>query len=272
MILYLQSFALALVAGSILHSVTWRRSMTVTVIGAWLLLLITPAPAPAQNLLGVIQAVLNVINNVIGPLLGGITNIRTGVQNFYQQTLWPQNLIGSNQQWFVAMGNQFYGPFENDFLLPTNSATLPAPQALEQLLLSRNAGNVGPLGGSYSQVYGPLPPTTQVSAALLARMDMDDALAQDGMKQALVFDQAQTSHDQAATSLETAGPNQAPGSAPFNTAGGTSAQLRSALTQLRLAAAMLRAESAKLADDNFYRKESARQAQRLQNDITVVLP
>jgi hypothetical protein len=242
------------------------------VIGTLLLLLITPAPAPAQNLLGAIQAVLNVINNVIGPLLGGINNTQSGMLNFYQQTVWSQNLIGGNQQWFIAMANQFYRLFENDFQLRTKSATLPAPQAFEQILLSRNAANVGALGGSYTQVYGPLPPPTQTSASLLARMDMDDALAQDGMKQALVFDQAQGSSDQAATSLETAGPNQAPGSAPFNTAGGASAELRAALTELRMEAAMLRTESAKLADDNFYRKESSRQAQRLQNDVTFVLP
>jgi hypothetical protein len=269
--IYLQSLCLAILAGSILGSVSWRRCLALTLIGALAVMMITPVPANAQagaGLLGAIQAVLNVINRVIQPILNGINGIRSGIQAFYQQTLWPQNLIATVQRWFMTMSATLYNPFENDFLLPIHSATLPTPQSFEQALLSRTATGMGQLGSLYTQVYGPLPPPRQVSPSLQMRMDVDDAIAQDSMKQALAYDQAQSNNDQAATALEAAGPDQAPGSAPFNTAVGACAQLRSSLIQLRIVSAMLRQESAKLAEENVYRKESTRQSQRLQHEVT----
>jgi hypothetical protein len=213
-----------------------------------------------------------VINQVIQPLLNGIQSIRTGVQGLYEQQIWPQSMIGGAESWFGTIAGLFYQPFETDFLLPVNSATLATPQAFEQALLSRSSGSIGSLGSLYTQLYGPVPPTTQASASARMRMDIDDAMAQDGMKQSLLWDQAQSGNDQAAAAIEGLGAFEAPGSAPFHTAAGASAQLRAALLQLRIVSAMLRQEAAKLAEENMPRKESARQTQRLQNDITAAMP
>ncbi|MFZ0589042.1 MAG: hypothetical protein WAM39_01035 [Bryobacteraceae bacterium] len=273
--IYLQSLCLTILAGSILSSASWRRCLALTLIGTLVLLMMTPVPVKAQagtGLLGAIQAVLNVINHVIQPILNGISSIRSDMQTFYQQTLWPQTLIATAQQLFTTISASLHNPFENDLLLPIHSATLAAPQSFEQAMLSRAVTSMGQLGSLYTQVYGSVPAATQVSPTLQMRMDMDDAIAQDSMKQALAYDQGQANNDQAATVLEAAGPEQAPGSAPFHTAAGACAQLRSSLIQLRIVSAMLRQESAKLAEENTYRKESARQAQRLQHEVTGALP
>jgi hypothetical protein len=95
------------------------------------------------------------------------------------------------------------------------SATLPNPQQLEQLLLSRNPMNVPGVSANYQTVYQTVPVPQNASPQTRDLIDMSDAAAQDAMKRAIAIDAIADAEMQAANQINNQLAQAAPGTAPM---------------------------------------------------------
>jgi len=95
----------ALFAGLMLLSArSRRRIIAISLIGCLAMLVIAPAPAQGQLCLPcIIQAALDTINKVIGNWLSAVNGVLTNIRNFYQQVVWPLNLINQAKAQITSM-------------------------------------------------------------------------------------------------------------------------------------------------------------------------
>jgi hypothetical protein len=250
-----------------------RRLVAVTLAGVMVVTLVgVPQSAQAQmGILGAIQAVLNVINGVIQTALTGINTVRTAVNKLQQLVVWPQQLINQARAQVTQMIGQYRTLMSNIFKISLNSATLPAPQALEAIIRDHQVGNFQALTSIFTNNYGAIPIVASASAGDRAMSDMDDAMALDNLKTLKAADQATDIELQSADAIENSASQAAPGSAPFLTATAiTSAIQVQALTQ-KLLAAELRQEAARLAHRNSLRKENATNTTQLRGVLVNLL-
>jgi hypothetical protein len=269
-----------LFAGLMLLSVNTRRQViAISVIACLTMLVVAPAPAPAQGqfcLPCVIQAVLDTINNVIGNWLNVIIGVLTNIRNFYQQTVWPVNLINQAKAQITAMIAQFRGLMQGIFSINPHTATLPNPVALENIIRNRQTGDLGSVGQIYINTFRPVPQAGLIAPQDRDMTDMDDAMAQDNLKTLKMSDQTQDLMLQAADQIENlAGDpdinHMAPGSAAFLTASAVVASVKSEAIMQKMLAAAMRQEAARIAHDNALRKRRSALAVQLQNDMTNIL-
>src|SRR5579872_3577530 len=145
----------SLFAGLILLSAhSRRRVIAVALIGCLGMLVIAPAPAQGQLCLPcIIQVVLDTINKVIGNWLNLISGVLTNIRNFYQQVVWPLNLINQAKAQITGMIAQFRGVMQSIFSINPHTATLPNPAALEIILRNRQTGDVGSVGQAYVNTF-----------------------------------------------------------------------------------------------------------------------
>jgi len=250
-----------------------RRLVVITLAGVMLVTLVgAPQPAQAQmGILGAIQAVLNVINGVIHTALTAINTVRTAVNNMQQLVVWPQQLINQARAQVTQMIGQYRNLMSNIFKINLNSATLPAPQALEAIIRDHQVGNFQALTAMFANNYGAIPVVASATAGDRAMSDMDDALTLDNLKTLKAADQATDIELQSADALENSSGQAAPGSAPFLAGTAiTSAVHAQALTQ-KLLAAELRQEAARLAHRNTLRKENAANTTQLRGVLVNLL-
>ncbi len=269
-----------LFAGLMLLSAnTRRRIVAISVIACLTMLVVAPAPAPAQGqfcLPCVIQAVLDTINKVIGNWLNVINGVLTNIRNFYQQTVWPVNLINQAKAQITAMIGQFRGIMQGIFSINPHTATLPNPVALENIIRNRQTGDLGSVGQIYVNTFRPVPQAGLIAPQDRDMTDMDDAMAQDNLKTLKMSDQAQDLMLQAADQIENlAGDpdinHMAPGSAAFLTASAVVASVKSEAIMQKMLAAAMRQEAGRIAHDNALRKRRSALAVQLQNDMTNIL-
>jgi hypothetical protein len=161
-----------------------------------------------------LSTISSTLSNVIGGGLSSILTVDRAIQNFEQTVVWPlqqisqaQSLVGATQGTFNAI--------QGVARIPVNSATLPGPQQLEQVLLSADANQISRTSASYSAVYGPVPDVTAASQDVRNRIDMADAAAQAAMKRAIAIDNLANLEIQAANQINQSLQNAAPGSAPI---------------------------------------------------------
>src|SRR5215472_11087243 len=160
-----------------------RRVVAVTVTTVLVFTLVSPKPAQAQgNLIGAVQAVLNVINGVIQTALNGINTVRTAISNFYQSVIWPVQLINQARAQVLQMVNQYRTLMASILNIDLRSATLPNAQALENLIRDHRVNNYGLLTQTFGNAYGAIPTSTDASPTDRAMSDMDDSLALDSLK------------------------------------------------------------------------------------------
>ena len=236
-----------------------RGAVTVAVAGVLVsALVIAPSPAQAQiSLIQLIQTVLNVINGVIQSALNAITTVRGAINAMYQNLIWPVQLINRAKAQVLQMTNQYRALMAGILNIKLSSATLPTPQALENVMRDHRVSNFNSLTQSFGNVYQAIPTPTDASQADRDMADMDDALALDSLKILKASDNATDLELQAANSIETSSSQAAPGSAPFLTASAVASSIRSqALTQ-KMLAAELRQEAAHIAHENGFRKRGA---------------
>jgi hypothetical protein len=237
---------------------TRRQILALTLTGVLVVALVSPPAAQAQaSLIGAIQSVLNVINGLIKTATNSINSVRTAISNFYRQVTWPVALINQAKATVTQMIGQYRSLMQSIFNINLNSATLPNPVALENVMRNHQTNDFGGLTSAYSNTYGNLPTATAASPADRTMMDMDDALAVDNLKTLKESDASDDLTLQAANNIENAAGQAAPGSAPFLTATAVVASIQShALTQ-KMLAAELRQEAARLAHENAIRKRGA---------------
>jgi hypothetical protein len=102
-------------------------------------------------------------------------------------------------------------------------------------------------------------------------MDMDDAMAMDSLKTAMVSDQNTRGMLTLADSIEQQAMTAAPGSAPMVTAQARVADLETQAQLAKMLAAQLRQEATKLAHQNAVLKQSSVATENLRNQIQQVL-
>ena len=254
-----------------------RRFVAISLIGCVAVLVVAPTPAPGQLCLPcIIQAVLDTVSKVIGNWLNLITGVLTDIRNFYQQTVWPLNLINQAKAQIMAMIAQFRGRMQGIFSTNPHTAMLPNPAALEIILRNRQTGDLGSVGQVYVNAFRPVPQAGLTAPQDRDMTDMDDAMAQNNLKTLKMSDQAQDLMLQAADQIENlAGDpdinHMAPGTAAFLTASAVVASVKSEAIMQKMLAAAMRQEAARIAHDNALRKRRSALAVQLQNDMTNIL-
>jgi len=198
----------------------WGHKLRVAVLGL-VLALVAPRPAKSQFLdpccailslgLGTISSTLS---SVVGGGLNNISSIDQGIQNFEQTTVWPQSLI-TQAQTLVGNIQGISNQIQSVIHTSVASATLPAPQQLEQNLLSADSNQISQTGAAYTAVYGSVPDATAAPSDVRNRIDMTDAAAQSAMKRAIEIDQLADLEIQAANQINQSIQSAAPGSAPI---------------------------------------------------------
>jgi len=196
------------------------HKLRTAVLGA-VLLGVAPWPAKAQFvdpccaiMAAGLATISSALQNVIGGGLNQIRGVDQSIQQFEQNTVWPQNLI--NEARALVGGLQgIFNQIQSLTQIRVNSATLPNSQQLEANLLSRNANQIGQTSSSYTALYGQIPTTTDASQQVRDMVDMTDAAAQDAMKRAIEIDALSDLELQAASQINQSIQSAAPGSAPI---------------------------------------------------------
>lgn len=251
---------------------TRRQAIAVLLAGTAAAMLVVPRPVRAQgSLMGAIQGVLSIINGVIHGTLASIQNVRNTMIAFYQQVMWPTSLIHQAHGLATQMVAQYRTPLSNVFSLHLASATLPSPQALEQVARDGQTNDFAALTSNYANVYGPVPGTTSASPYDQNMTDIDDALAEDTLKTLKESDQADTMSLGVADQIESGAGQAAPGCAPFLTATAVVGAIESQAVMQKMIAAELRQEAALLAHRIALDKEGASSAQRVAGALMNIL-
>jgi len=201
-----------------------------------------------------LQAILSVLKSSVGGPLQDIEAIERSWTQFEQTTIYPQSSILQAQNAVAG----FALPIQQmNQIVSINyaSAQLPAPQQLEQQLLSGDPNQVANLGAAYHQVYGNLPAATQAPQHVQNSIDITDAEAQDGFKKAIELDALALQEQQVAQQLNQQIQQAAPGSAPILEADAAAWVVRAnAYTQSAMAE-LMRVRSASIANQGTTMKD-----------------
>lgn len=161
-----------------------------------------------------LQSISSLLSGVVAKPLASIQQIEQQAANFQQQVVYPaaaianaRNLAGQMQSQLRQMTQAFH--------LPVNSATLPTPQQLEQLVLSRNPQSVAQISERYLAVYGAVMPASDAPQQVRDVVDMTDAEAQAALKKAVEMDALADVELAAADDINQQIQNAAPGSVPI---------------------------------------------------------
>jgi hypothetical protein len=157
------------------------------------------------------------------------------------------------------------------FQMPISSATLRAPQLLEQSLLSGNPDAMPQITSNYSALYGTVMPPANAPQPVRNMVDMTDAEAQAAMKKAVEIDALANLELQAAEQINQQLQTAAPGSSTILEAETAAWLVRAnAYTQSAMAE-LVRVRSIELANSSGQLKFSASHAATLQTTGNQVL-
>lgn len=250
--------------------VKWKVIL-VSVLGFGIVL--APIGAKAQFGLdpccAIISAGLNTISgllkNVVAKPLSSIQQIEQQAANFEQQVVYPLSAINSARGLMGQLQGQFR-QITRLYRLPTNSATLPAPQQLEQTLLSHNPQGLAQVSQNYAAVYGTVIAPADAPQPIRDLVDMTDAEAQGALKKAVELDALADVELAAADQINQQIQNAAPGSAPILEAQASAWLVRAnAYTQSAMAE-LIRVRSIDLANAGAQMKFSASDVNSLRNN------
>ncbi len=241
-----------------------RRTLGVVLIGTTLV----TAPVSAQEGIAVIIAaagrVVDFIVRTLGPLLSSIlgsANAILGAINafraFWEQVIDPILSIVRAQALAANIAAMLRGLFSSLLRTAVNSATLPRPITLETIARNRSTTDFGGLDAAFHGVYQPLPLPAKLNPIDRDLIDMSDASAKAMLKTLKESEQVADRTADAAQGIATEAQGQAPGSAAYLSGNGVVAAVHSQAMMLRMIAAEIRQEAAKLAHDNARRKRNA---------------
>jgi phage-related protein len=108
---------------------------------------------------GILATVNSTLQNVIGPLLRSISgamaaiqSITQGILDFQQNIVYPLAAINSARG-LVGQVQGIYNSIRGIWNTVVRSATLVNPQVLENVILSKDAGQIGTVAARFSAVY-----------------------------------------------------------------------------------------------------------------------
>jgi hypothetical protein len=210
---------------NLLHAL-WAHRTTVLVL-VIIVSLVAPQPVRAQfgidwaAIVAAIDGIGTAIANTIGPALraingalGTLNSVMSSIQAFFTNIVYPQAAI-NRAQGLVGAIQGLYTQIQGLSRMNVASATLAAPQQLEQVLLSRNPMNVPNVTANYQTLYQTVPVPKNASPQTRDLIDMSDAAAQAAMKRAIAIDAIADTELQAADRINAELGQAAPGTAPM---------------------------------------------------------
>jgi hypothetical protein len=204
-----------------MRSLRWvRRHAVLVAITALVVATIGPRRSEGQGFspccttlavgLGTINSTLG---NVVGNGLQAIDTVMADISRFEQTVVWPRQAIASA----LGLGTQIQGLYTQIrviFRVPIATATLPGPQQLESILMSRSAAQIPNTPNGYANVYGVVPLAQNAPPPVRDMVDMTDATAKDALQRAIaidaIADQELRVADQINGNVQTATPGTAP--------------------------------------------------------------
>ena len=258
----------------------WKVFRNAVAVICGLAILVAVLPSKARSQLGLdpccamMQIGLNTISgllrNSVATPLGSIQQSQQQSVNFEQQVVFPMTAITQARNMAVQFQGQF-AQMRQLFQLPISSATLRAPQLLEQSLLSGNPGAMPQITNNYSALYGTVMPAANAPLPIRNMVDMTDAEAQAAMKKAVEIDALANLELQAAEQINQQLQSAAPGTSTILEAETAAWLVRAnAYTQSAMAE-LVRVRSIELANSSGQLKFSASHAATLQSTGNQVL-
>jgi hypothetical protein len=254
----------------------WRHKVR-TVALLVVLVLVAPKPVKSQFLdpcCAIMAAGLNTIGSTLSSVIGGglndILSIEQDISKFEQTVVWPQQLINQARS-LVASMQGLFNQMEGVMRIPVNSATLPATQQFEQVLLSRDPNQIAQTTTQYAAVYGAVPDTTAASPQTRDLVDMTDAAAQAAMKRAIEIDALADLELQAADQINQSIATAAPGSAPIIEAQADAWLVRANAYTQSATADLMRVRAVDLANASANVKNGAANSTAIQQQIYNIL-
>jgi hypothetical protein len=237
-------------------------------------LFLAPTAARATgmgDILSLLQTITSTLQGSIGGTLSEMRNLSVAINKFRQQIIWPLAVINQARAFVSTTRAHYTGLMAQIHGLKNNSATLALPVQLESMFRGGQSGTMGHLPSIYTQVYQPVAQSGIAQPVQRNLMDIDDAMAMDSLKTAMVSDQTTQGMLTLADSLEQQAMSAAPGSAPMVTAQARVADLETQAQLAKMLATQLRQEATRLAHQNAVLKQSATATRNLQNQIQQVL-
>ena len=240
------------------------------------LAMVAPQPALAQvspfgGITGLFNTVnqvanniLSFINNTMRPLLEGIQSASQALRGFldqlrnlWEQIVWPISEINRARALAQQLIATFRGLLNSLYSIGVNSAQLPNPSRLEDLMRNRQVGDHGQLVAAYQQTFGTLPLPADVHGEERNLIDVDDALAIDQLMTLKMGDAAADRVLQAVGAIEDEATRLAPGTAAMVSAAAYIASVQSQAHMQKMIAGQMRQEAARLAHDTMLLKRGA---------------
>jgi hypothetical protein len=238
--------------------------------------MVAPQPALAQiNPFGgitglfntvnqVANNILSFVNNTMRPLLEGIQSSAQALRSFlyqlrslWEQVVWPISEINRARATAQQLIGTFRGLLNALYSIGVNSAQLPSPSRLEDLMRNRQVGDHGQLVAAYQQAFGTLPPPNDVHPEERNLIDVDDALAIGQLMTLKMGDAAADQVLRAAETIEDETTRLAPGTAAMVSAAAYIASVQSQAHMQKMIAGQLRQEAARLAHATMLLKRGA---------------
>jgi hypothetical protein len=223
------------------------------------------------DILSLFQTITHTLQGPVGGVLNEMQKLNVAINNFRQQIIWPLSLINQTRSFIGATRAHYTGLMSQIEGIKNNSATLALPMQFESLFRGAQAGTITQIPPIYMQVYQPISQAGVAQPLQRNLMDIDDAMAMDSLKTAMVSDQNTQGMLALADSLEQQAMSAAPGTAAMVTAQARVADLETQAQLAKMLAAQLREEATKLAHQNAVLKQSSVATQNLQNQIQQVL-
>jgi hypothetical protein len=223
------------------------------------------------DILTLFQTITHTLQGPIRGVLNEMQKLNTAINNFRQQIIWPLSLISQTRSFISATRARYTGLMSQIEGIKNNSATLALPMRLESIFRDAEAGSVTQIPPIYMQVYQPVSQAGVAQPLQRNLMDIDDAMAMDSLKTAMVSDQNTQGMLALADSLEQQSMSAAPGTAALVTAQARVADLETQAQLAKMLSAQLRQEATKLAHQNAVLKQSSVATQNLQNEMQQVL-
>jgi hypothetical protein len=217
-----------------------------------------------------LQSISGLLKSVVAKPLSGIQQFEQQAVSFEQQVVYPLSSISGARN----LLNQLQSPLrqmKQVYRLPVNSATLPTPQQLEQLLLSRNPQATAQIGQRYLAVYGGVMAQQDATQPVRDMVDSTDAEAQAALKKAVQIDALADLELAAADQINQQIQSSSPGSAPILEAQAAAWNVRAnAYTQSAMAE-LMRVRVIGLANTNAAVKAGAGDTNILRNAAEQIL-
>ena len=281
-----------LLAAGFLFAGAWPNGSKVLALGLTGLLvlglLLAPQPVYGQfgTVLGSLRGAFNAVNDAVSsmftfisdvmrPLLEGIQSAAQRLQTFlgqlrdlWERIVWPIEAINQAKALAQQLIGSFRGVLNGLYSVGVNSAELPNPAALENVMRNKQVSDQAALVSAYTRTFGALPAAGDVHLEERNLIDVDDAMAIDQLMVLKMGDAGADRVLQAAEAIENEATRLAPGTAAMVSAAAYIAAVQSQAHVQKMIAGQLRQEAARLAHDTMAIKRGAAFARESRGKIT----